>query len=312
MLYLAPQKDLCLLPYKWGGVYFLFSPLPLICLQQLKAFLSGLHADGLTASRKLFFCFQPFLLGVSDCWQKTEAPRILPCLKLGPSEVRVGNCSHHTLYLESSFFFKKSPDKHPACLLIAFSSLHKCKFSRKTSTDSKVYQAVQEQSPPHPPLPQQLPNQLLNTGFSLLASLTYLRDVKAIVFALSFEKKIHSVSGCHDWVLLGSPSFIVHSKYISLMDLTCGRINSFFLLWCHQITATLQIKQNLLSHWLPEFIVSWNHLLSQAHRLHFASFFFLQQIMTINPVAKSACCLPVEEGWVFLPLAGFHGASPQL
>jgi len=140
----------------------------------------------------VFFFFKPgsFFLGVSDRWQKTEAPRILPCWKLGHSEVRIGNCSHHTLYLESSFFFKKSsPDKHLACLLIAFSSFHKCKFSRKTSTDSKVYQAVQEQSPPHPHLPQQLPNQLLNTGFSFLASLTYLRDVKAIVFALSFEKK---------------------------------------------------------------------------------------------------------------------------
>ena len=149
-------------------------------------------ADSFQKPFLFFFFFKPgsFFLGVSDRWQKTEAPRILPCWKLGHSEVRVGNCSHHTLYLESSFFFKKSsPDKHLACLLIAFSSFHKCKFSRKTSTDSKVYQAVQEQSPPHPHLPQQLPNQLLNTGFSFLASLTYLRDVKAIVFALSFEKK---------------------------------------------------------------------------------------------------------------------------
>ena len=136
--------------------------------------------------------------------------------------------------------------------------------------------------------------------------------LKPLFLLYLLKKKIHSVSGCDDWVLLGSPSFIVHSKYISLMDLTCGRINSFFLLRCHQITATLQIKQNPLSHWLPEFIVSWNHLLSQVHRLHFASFFFSQQIMTINPVAKSACCLPLEGGRVFLPLAGFHGASPQL
>ena len=98
--------------------------------------------------------------------------------------------------------------------------------------------------------------------------------LKPLFLLYLLKKKIHSVSGCDDWVLLGSPSFIVHSKYISLMDLTCGRINSFFLLRCHQITATLQIKQNLLSHWLPEFIVSWNHLLSQVHRLHFASFFF--------------------------------------
>lgn len=154
-------------------------------------------------------------------------------------------------------------------------------------------------------------------NFSTLVSHSWplsltLEMLKPLLLLLSFGKKIHSVSGCHDWVLLGAPNFIMHSQYISLMDLTCGRIDRFFfLLPCHQITATLQIKQNVLSHWLPEFIVSWSHLLSQAHRLHFASF-FLQQIMTINLVAKSACCLPLEGGWVFLPLAGFHGASPQL
>lgn len=52
--------------------------------------------------------------------------------------------------------------------------------------------------------------------------------LKPLLLLLSFEKKkIHSVSGCHDWILLGAPNFIMHSQYISLMYLTCGKIDRF-------------------------------------------------------------------------------------
>lgn len=137
--------------------------------------------------------------------------------------------------------------------------------------------------------------------------------LKPLLLLLSFEKKkIHSVSGCHDWVLLGAPNFIMHSQYISLMDLTCGKIDRFFSSF-HAIRLQRLCKLSKTFYHISYLSSSSPGVICLVKLItYILPPFFLQQIMTINLVAKSACCLPLEGAWVFLPLAGFHGASPQL
>lgn len=86
----------------------------------------------------------------------------------------------------------------------AFSSSHKHELSREKGTEARGFGATQRQHPtPCPPFP----NQFLNTGFSFPVSLTYLRDVKEMTVARSFQR-VRPFSGVHDQAFFWGASFM--------------------------------------------------------------------------------------------------------